>query len=301
MAKTKLKKFRVAILRDFPSLIAAKFKLIGNGWDSAAVDVDRKLIFKFPRKKGARESLRREAGILAIVRPALSVTVPDLRLHEGPPLFSTHLKLKGRQLETEDYEGLPEAARARLGKDLARFYAELHGLDPELMRSVGTGPIAPWHRPKAVRARALPLLPHKLVPLAKSVVDAYKALPSDPYGMIFGFFDGHGWNMAFDRKKQRLRGIYDFADSGFGPLHQDFIYADMISPDLTGRIVAAYESLTDRALDRQRIDILTGYHHLSELADFSEDADLQKEFIRDFKIWARHHADFMARRPGDAL
>ena len=54
--KTKLKKFRLAILRDFPSLVAAKFKLIGAGWDSAAVDVDRKLIFKFPRKKAARES-----------------------------------------------------------------------------------------------------------------------------------------------------------------------------------------------------------------------------------------------------
>jgi aminoglycoside phosphotransferase (APT) family kinase protein len=227
--------------------------------------------------------------------------VPDLRLHEGPPLFSSHLKLKGRQLETEDYEDLPEAARERLGQDLARFYAELHSLDPELMRSAGAGPIAPWHKPKAVRARALPLLPGKLLPLAKSVIEAYKALPPEPYGVIFGFFDGHGWNMAFDRKKQRLRGIYDFADSGFGPLHQDFIYADMISPDLTGRIVSAYEGLTDRALDRRRIDILTGYHHLSELADFSEDADLQKEFIRDFKIWARHHADFMARRPGDAL
>jgi Phosphotransferase enzyme family len=299
--KTKLKKFRLAILRDFPSLITAKFKLIGAGWDSAAVDVDRKLIFKFPRKKAARESLKREAGILAIVRPALSLAVPDLRLHEGPPLFSSHLKLKGRKLETEDYDDLPEAARKKLGNDLARFYAELHGLDPELMRSTGAGLIPPWHRPKAVRARALPLLPRKLVPLAKSVIEGYEALPPDPYGMIFGFFDGHGWNMAFDRKKQRLRGIYDFADSGFGPLHQDFINADMISPDLTERIVSTYEGLTDRALDRQRIDILSGYHHLSELADSSEDTDLQKEFIKDFKTWARRHVDFLARRPGNVL
>jgi hypothetical protein len=294
MAKAKLRKFRLAILRDFPSLIAAKFKLIRAGWDSAAVDVDRTLIFKFPRKKAARKSLKREAAILAIVRPALSLAVPDLRLHEGPPLFSSHLKLKGRKLETEDYNALPEAARKRLGNDLARFYAELHGLDPEQMQAAGAGPIAPWHRPKTVRARALPRLPRKLMPLAKNVIAAYKALPPDPYGEIFGFFDGHGWNMAFDRKKQRLKGIYDFADSGFGPLHQDFIQADMISPDLTGRVVSAYEDLTERTLDRRRIDILTGYHHLSELADASEDADLQKEFIRDFKTWARHHSDFLA-------
>ncbi len=100
--------------------------------------------------------------------------------------------------------------------------------------------------------------------------------------------------MAFGRKTQRLKGVYDFADSGFGALHQDFIYADLISPDLTGRIVRAYEKLTGRALERHRIDILSGYHHLSELADFSDDRPRAKEVGRDFKVWAREHPDFAA-------
>ncbi|MDR3409249.1 MAG: aminoglycoside phosphotransferase family protein [Methylovirgula sp.] len=294
MAKAKLEKYRAAILRAFPQLVTGTFKLVTDGWDSAAVDVDGKLIFKFPRSKAARQALRREAAILAVARPALSLAVPDLQLHEGPPLFSSHLKLKGRQIEAEDYAKLPEAARERLGENLARFYAELHALEPARMKLAGAVPIAPWHEPETVRARALPLVPHKRARLARNLIEAYENLPPDPYGAVFGFFDGHGWNMAFDRKKARLRGIYDFADSGFGALHQEFIYSDLISPDLTGRIVRAYEELTGRALERRRIDILSGYHHLSELADFAEDRARAKEIRRDFKVWAREHADFAA-------
>jgi hypothetical protein len=98
--------------------------------------------------------------------------------------------------------------------------------------------------------------------------------------------------MAFNRKKQRLAGVYDFADSGFGPLHEDFTYSNFISFDLTARIVSAYERLTGRKLDRRRIDILTGYHHLSELADFAEDRGRAKTMRRYFKAWAREHTDF---------
>jgi aminoglycoside phosphotransferase (APT) family kinase protein len=294
MAKSKLEKLRAAILRAFPHLVTGTFKLITDGWDSAAVDVDGKLIFKFPRSKAARKALRREAAILAIARPALSLAVPDLQLHKGPPLFSSHLKLKGRQIEAEDYARLPEAARQRLGEDLARFYAELHGLDPVLMKAAGAEPVSDWHEAETIRENALPLLSHKLRRVARHVIEAHEGLPPDPHGRIFGFFDGHGWNMAFDRKRERLRGVYDFADSGFGPLHEDFTYSNAISSDLTSKIVSAYEKLTGRTLDRRRIDILTGYHHLSELADFAEDSGRAKDMRRNFKAWAKEHADFSA-------
>ncbi len=224
--------------------------------------------------------------MLAALRPALTLAAPDLRLHEGPPLFSSHVKLKGRQIETEDYDALPEPARQRLGEDLARFYAELHGLDRALMKAAGARPVTGWHEADTVREKALPLLSREWHRHARRLVDAYEKLPSeDPCGIVFGFFDGHGGNMAFNPKKQRLVGLYDFADAGFGPLHEDFTHSDSISPDLTARIVAAYERLTSRKLDRRRIEILSGYHRLSELADFVDDFDRAKEMRRDFKVW----------------
>src|SRR5579863_8756027 len=114
MKKAKLKKFRDAILRDFPALAQAEFSSRTDGSDSTAIDVDGRLIFKFPRNKGARKALKTEAAILVAVRPALSLPVPDLRIHAGPPLFSSHVKLLGTQLEVEDYAQLPERARQQL-------------------------------------------------------------------------------------------------------------------------------------------------------------------------------------------
>lgn len=104
---------------------------------------------------------------------------------------------------------------------MGRFYAELHRLPPARMRAVGALPVRPWESPAAMRRRALPLLPAAWRERAERLVREYAKLPADPLGSIFGFFDGHGWNMAFDSEAGRLNGVYDFADAGIGPLHQN--------------------------------------------------------------------------------
>lgn len=278
--------FRAAIVRIFPELAGASFTLMTTGWHSAAVDVDDRLIFKFPRHAVAERALLKEAALLQRIRPALSMTVPDLRIHSGPPLFSRHEKLKGGHLLAADYTGLPEDARRRLGDDLARFYAELHRLDISEIAAAGAGPIEKWQTPQVIRAKALPALPSEIRALAEQTVAAFERLPPDPHGTTYGFFDGHGWNMAFDHAHGRLNGIYDFADSGLGPLHQEFIYTNLISPDLTERVITAYEALTGHALDRGRITLLTGIHRLSELAELADDPEHASTMIGHVAKWA---------------
>jgi hypothetical protein len=92
--------------------------------------------------------------------------------------------------------------------------------------------------------------------------------------------------MAFDHTTNRLNGVYDFADSGFGPLHQEFIYTNPIARDLTARIVAEYEALTGLALDPQRIHLLSGVLRLSELAEPADDADHAAAMVRAVAAWA---------------
>jgi hypothetical protein len=119
------------------------------------------------------------------------------------------------------------------------------------------------------------------------IIEAFEQLPADPHGLIYGFFDGHGWNMAFDHERGCLNGIYDFADSGIGPLHQDFIYTNFISPDLTERVVTAYEAITGRVLDRRRIALLTGMHRLSELAELADEPKHTSFMIRNVVEWLK--------------
>lgn len=279
--------FRNTILATFPQLATSQFELATAGWDSVAVDVDDRLIFKFPRHAVAEKALQREARLLAIIRPKISMPVPDLRIEQGPPLFSVHEKLKGVHLITTDYDRLPEAARQRLGERLGRFYAELHRLDKAEMLGVGAAPVAAWQPVAAMRERALPLLTADARKKAAAAIDAFAQLSPDPYGITYGFFDGHGWNMAFDHENQRLTGMYDFADSGFAPVHQEFIYARFVSPDLTERIIASYEARTGRTIDRRRVEILTAAHRLAELAELADNPEHVRIMIDSVESWAR--------------
>jgi aminoglycoside phosphotransferase (APT) family kinase protein len=259
-----LDRLRATIVAAFPELAGASFVLAPRGWDSIAVDVGDRLIFKFPRHEAARLRLEKEARLLAAIRPRVAMPVPDMTLIETPEVFSRHEKLRGDYLEPAIYAGLPAPNRQRLAEQLARFYAELHALDDAEMRSLGAQPIEPWREPQDILREAVPLLPARLRRPAEAAVAAYVDLPADSHGATYGFFDGHGWNMAFDASAQRLNGVFDFGDSGFGPLHQEFIYSSLTAFDLTDRIVGAYERLTGRPLDRERIHLLTGIHALSE-------------------------------------
>lgn len=280
--------YRAAILAVHPGLEESRFRLLAAGWHSQAVSVDERLVFKFPQGEEAESALRREASILAVLRPRLSMRVPDLVLHEGPPVFSEHALIAGEHLETAHYEALFEAAREALAEALARFYAELHAIDRPTMEAAGARTVEAWLDADAIAERALPLLPGTLHPFAERTLAGWRGLAPDPFGEVYGFFDGHGWNMAFDRQRGRLNGIYDFADSGFGPLHRDFIYSNFVSPDLTARIVAGYERLTGRALDRARIGLLTGVHRLWELAMLADAPEHHAMTIGFIDRWARH-------------
>lgn len=267
-----LEELRAAIVGAFPEHVSASFSLLTQGWDSVAVDVDDRLIFKFPRHEEARRRLIVEAGVLDIVRPAVSLPVPHLTLHSTPSIqFSRHIKIAGEHLLTAAYERLPEPDRQRLACDLALFYAELHRLPTNAMASAGAMPIKAWLPPDDILQRTWPVLSEELRAYAERTIAAWQNLPADPHGTIYGFFDGHGWNMAFDHAHRRLNGLYDFGDSGFGPLHQEFIYSNLIAADLTTRIVTEYEVLTGRTLDRERMTLLNNVWRLSELAELAQD------------------------------
>ncbi|WP_135468355.1 phosphotransferase family protein [Crenalkalicoccus roseus] len=281
-----LEALRSVILGAFPELAFSSFALLTEGWDCVAVDVDDRLIFRFPRHQAAERRLAKEAGLLAAIRPAVTMRVPEPILHPGPPLFARHAKIAGEHLLGAQYQALPAASRQRLAADMALFFAELHALDARVMERAGAGPVTPWLPPEAILRRVWPVLPPRLRSYAERTITAWQDLPPDPHGTTYGFFDGHGWNMAFDHTAGRLNGLYDFGGSGFGPLHREFVYPNWIARDLTARIVAEYEALTGRALDGARIALLSGVLRLSELADHAGDAARAPAMLRIVADWA---------------
>lgn len=268
-------------LRDLPMVLHSR------GWDSNAVEVGD-TIFKFPKRDEAVARLRREAGFLALVRPRVPLTVPDMVLHEEPMVFSQHGMIPGGIIETAGYEALGEAGKQGMAERLAGFYAALHTIPVHEAVAVGAEPKAEWPN----GAEVLPLLedrlPREHMSFAERAFAAYALLPEEV--QVFGYFDGHGWNMAFDHERGVLNGVYDFADAGIGPASREFTYSNLTAPDLTERMIPIYERLSGRRIDRRTVALRTSVQHLSELAEFEDDID---RFARGVARWI----DYAEARP----
>jgi aminoglycoside phosphotransferase (APT) family kinase protein len=286
-----LERLRATILNVFPGLINAEFKLLTAGWDCVAVDVEDRLIFRFPRETGVEKSLVTEVSLLAVIHPAVTMPVPDVTIYQGPPLFSGHRKIPGEHLLSPQYELLPIEARQRLAADMALFYSQLHSLEDAKMEAAGARSVSAWLQPEEILRRVWPVLPRELLAYAERTIADWQQLAPDPYGTTYGFFDGHGWNMAFDHTNHRLNGLYDFGDSGFGDLHREFTYSNWISSDLTARIVNEYELITGRALDRERIQLLSGALRLSELAEAADDPDHIDAMVQTVADWSARNSE----------
>ena len=252
-----------------------------------AVDVDDRLIFKFPRHADGEAGLRLEARILQLVADSVTMPVPRLTLFDHPRLFSRHDKIPGEHLLTAEYEVLDAPDKQDLAERMGQFHAELHAIELAAARHAGAEPLPPWSDAEQILQRAWPVLPESLRGFAERTMAQWAALAPDPHGARYGFFDGHGWNMAFDHERRRLNGVYDFGDSGIGPLHQEFIYSSLISPDLTARIIAVYERHTGLPIDRDRVAVLTGTHRLWELAEEAHLPEHVPDLVASVADWAR--------------
>lgn len=280
MTDDRLDDLRAIIVALQPELAAAPCRLIDSGWDSIAVDVDDRYIFKFPRDEEDEEQLVVEARLLDLIRRHVAMPVPTLDIFEAPRLFSRHAKLRGDHLLPDHYAALSEAQRDRLAGAMARFYADMHAIPVEDAASAGAEAGDGWPDPAEIRAGILPYLDADLLAVADRTLDAYAALPADPHGDVFGFFDGHGMNMAFDHAAGRLNGIYDFGDAEIAPLHQEFIHGSITAPDLTARTITAYEAITGRAICRRTVDLHEGMMRLTELAE-DGDEHMYSPMIRE--------------------
>lgn len=276
------------ITAQFPELRGAQFTLLSAGWDSVAVDADDRLIFKFPRHSEGESGLRLEASILGLVRRHVSLRVPVLELFEAPQLFSRHEKIPGEHLLTAQYDGLSALERDKLADQMGLFYTELHKIGLAEAQAAGAGTVDIWPDGDTILRLAWPVLPEELRSFADRTMRQWTMLSPDPHGERFGFFDGHGWNMAFDHQCRRLNGVYDFGDSGIGATHREFIYSSLVSPDLTDRIILAYERHAGRPVDRERVGVLAGTHRLWELGGEAHLPDNVPSLVASLRQWAAY-------------
>lgn len=259
-------RYRAHVIGTLPQFAGGQFTTLTQGWDSVALECDG-WIFKFARTPEAEVRLRREVALLQFLKPRITMPIPHMVFNDGPVPFSQHLKIAGSSLESADYQRLGEGQRNAVATRMAQLYAELHALPLNRMQQIGAVGVDPWMAPDDIIAGAGPKLPRGYKGFLERTVSAYRKLTISGDELVYGYFDGHGWNMAFDHEMGLLNGVFDFADSGFGARHRDLSYSNWISADLTLRIIDRYEELTRREVDRDLVMLYSSALRLAELAE----------------------------------
>ena len=201
-------------------------------------------VLRIPRREDVRESIDAEAAILELVRPALSVAVPDWRVHTRELI--AYPRLPGEPGLTIGEDGAPtfhlDVSSPTYARAFGALVAELHRVDVERARAAGVEIETPedvrtrWRRDlETVRARfsiAAPLLARWTAWL-----DDDRAWPSHSLFTHGELYPAHILIDADDP----ITGVLDWTTAKVSDPARDFVFQHaMASPESFALTVDAY-------------------------------------------------------------
>lgn len=132
---------RALLAEHFPQLHPITLEPFGTGWDNIAFLVNRRWVFRFPRRAIAEPAMRTELALLPMLAGRLPLSVPVPTLVGGPSAsypwpFAGYARLPGT---TACRARLDKRQRSALAAPLAQFLTCLHTWDSGEARRHGAG------------------------------------------------------------------------------------------------------------------------------------------------------------------
>lgn len=223
-----------------------------------AFAINDDIIVKFPQRKNIVHEFKQDNALLRFLHGKTSLPIPNSKIQEGEYTYSWHKKIPGNFIFQAGLDALPPAKRQKFCDDIAAFVFGLHSMTDEVFNNVY---IPYWDRferyPKPAEIIARTAADKKLSASDRAFLKSFykKFILANENAIVrFSHFDIMPKNIAFDFKKGKIEGIYDFGDAGIGDIHQDFSQIGLhYGFDTLSKIVARYEKLSGLRLDIDKI------------------------------------------------
>lgn len=288
--------------KDFPDLKPLEVELIGDGWDNTAYLVNKKYIFRFPRREIAVEGIEIENRVLPSVAPSLPLPVP-VPIYVGNPKgeyawqYSGYLKIEG---ETACRMNMSDEERIKTAKPLALFLKALHGITPEEAEAYGAGP------DKFGKLNLFRRLPQVLellndmekkkvlndVSLLKKIAQESGVKPSRlKTCLVHG--DLYSRHLMINDKRE-IAGVIDWGDVHIGnpPLDLGIIYS-FLPPEGRSIFLEHYGEVDEENVRLARFVGLTIAMILMQYSHSIGDEDLLKESLRAVELVMEEHSGYL--------
>ena len=261
------------VASQFPDLAAFRVEPFGGGWDNVAFLVDRRIVFRFPRRRRVAGLIEREIAILPRIaaRLPLAISAPTLvgkKTPDYPWTFAGYPLIAGSTSCSVD---LSHAARVGLAEPLALFLRTLHNLDTAELVERG---LPPDEIGRLDHAKRLPMTRERVAALTASgtladgsfFADWLEAHPPEPLAaggrrLVHG--DLYARHILLDSWTLPT-GVIDWGDVHLGDPALDIAIAHLILPSAAHDLFrAAYGPIDERTWNAARYRAI--YHAIVEI------------------------------------
>lgn len=248
--------YRQIIATCFPELAIDRCRRLGEGWDSVAIEVNGRLIFRFPKRPDVEPQYLIESRLLPVLAGALPLPIPDVAYFwpggaAYPHPFIGHQRIAGLPLAGEHLT--PERAEG-IARQLGQFLAALHQFPIEQPTRLGLpgGDQASWRRRyedqyAQIQRHVLPLLPSTM---HARIAAEWQAFLSDraAWRSALIHHDLAGEHILYDPERGAISGIIDWGDLAIGDPAIDFAgLLDAYGEEFVERVLAGYHGEADTA------------------------------------------------------
>ena len=181
-----IEKYTSQLRADFPGLEIKKVKVIGEGWDHAALEVNDSIIFRIPHDNEPSASVRYEIAVLKHLQGKLPIAIPNPTFTAPNEAYFGYRKLPGELLMAiEDNFTTKEKRRVR--EDWVDIAAAIHaGVSVEFAKSLKV----PVYDPSAIITNAkktltMTSLGKEIQTFASETIHAAEAISISKQGMRF--------------------------------------------------------------------------------------------------------------------
>jgi aminoglycoside 2''-phosphotransferase len=213
---------RQRVLQIIPDLRISSVRPGDDGLVHDVLIVNEELVFRFAREETGRRALEREARLLALVRPRVSLPVPEVIQHQPDCIvyrFIPGVPLDRRRLLAQD-----AVTRKVLLEQLGTFLHQLHSLPGESGEAVSgpadTSPGMQDEYQELYQALERELLPLMMVWARDWVRELFRPALDGDLDLTYAPAVIHGdltpYHLCFDPGSRRLSGVIDFGNAGPG-------------------------------------------------------------------------------------
>lgn len=251
------KDYQQIIAACFPNLAIERCQPIAQGWDSVAVAVNGRLIFRFPKRREVEPQYAIEARLLPALAAALPLPIPDVAFfwpggaaYRG--IFIGHQLIAGAQLAAAH---LTLDRAPGLAQQLGLFLSALHRFPKERAEQLGVsgGGATEWRQRyqdqfAQIQRQILPLV---ALPAQARIAREWQAFLADRmrFSTTLIHQDLNGEHILYDQERGTISGIIDWGDTTLGDPAIDFtgllddygeVFAEQVLAHYHGEVDAAF-------------------------------------------------------------